>query len=291
VIKGTEASMPEQYPESTRWTETEINLVLDAKTDESEIQKIVSFFDHLNVKYVSDATVKKMYENGFTSIPKILESKAKDYKNIPGLGVASGKRIVDNIKETLFDKPVELSKIMAGSCIFGVGLGEKKLKLVIDNYPDILMSDETDEEITEKVEMIEGFASKTAKQFAAHRKEFLEFLSSLTNVNIKLPSTEADRNERVGGPLNNNAARCEERRTQGCGVLSNKNIVFTGFRNQEMQTFVEEQGGKVTTAVSGKTNILVTKEKGSGSTKEEKAKKLKIEILTPEEFREKYMNE
>ncbi len=39
--------------------------------------------------------------------------------------------------------------------------------------------------------------------------------------------------------------------------MKNKTVVFTGFRDAAMQKKVEDQGGRVTNAVSGKTDVLV----------------------------------
>jgi hypothetical protein len=80
--------------------------------------------------------------------------------------------------------------------------------------------------------------------------------------------------------------------------LQGKRVVFTGFRDSDLQSKIEGKGGKVISAVSGVTNIIVTSDenssKKSGKIKEAEAlcKKygLCIEILTKQKFINKYIN-
>lgn len=62
--------------------------------------------------------------------------------------------------------------------------------------------------------------------------------------------------------------------------------VFTGVRDKNAEFEIEKLGGRVSSAVSGKTTHLVMKEKNSGSAKEQKALDLGIEIITIDELRE-----
>ena len=68
-----------------------------------------------------------------------------------------------------------------------------------------------------------------------------------------------------------------------------KIIVFTGFRDKELQSKIEIKGSKVTSSVSKNTNLVVTKDVNSTSSKIKKAKELGIDIMTPEEFKDTYI--
>ncbi len=67
-------------------------------------------------------------------------------------------------------------------------------------------------------------------------------------------------------------------------MLQGKKIVFSGFRNQTLKDRIEKAGGKVTTAVSSLTNILVVKDKNASSSKVEDARQKGIEIHDVETF-------
>ena len=73
-------------------------------------------------------------------------------------------------------------------------------------------------------------------------------------------------------------------------ALTAKTIVFSGFRNDELKTQIENLGGRVTSAVSGKTDMLVVMTSGKkGDSKTAKAKQLNVDIIEHDEFVKKYI--
>lgn len=73
------------------------------------------------------------------------------------------------------------------------------------------------------------------------------------------------------------------------GTCTGKTFVITGevhrFKNRdEFKAYVESQGGKVAGSVSGKTDYLVNNDVNSGSSKNQKARELKVPILSEEDF-------
>ena len=61
--------------------------------------------------------------------------------------------------------------------------------------------------------------------------------------------------------------------------LKGLTIVFTGFRDKDLEKIITNKGGKVGTSVSKNTDIVVTIERYSNSTKELKAESLGIKIM------------
>jgi hypothetical protein len=72
-------------------------------------------------------------------------------------------------------------------------------------------------------------------------------------------------------------------------MLQGKKIVFSGFRNQVLKDRIEKAGGKVTSAVSSLTNILVVKNKDATSSKVEDAQQKGIVIHDVESFIATYL--
>ena len=71
------------------------------------------------------------------------------------------------------------------------------------------------------------------------------------------------------------------------------NFVVTGsvnhFANRnEVKEYIEQRGGKVTGSVTSKTNYLINNDIMSNSSKNKKAKELGIEIITEEQFIERW---
>lgn len=73
--------------------------------------------------------------------------------------------------------------------------------------------------------------------------------------------------------------------------LEGQKICMTGFRDKDMQTFIENSGGIVQSAASSKTTMVIAKDPNSSSGKIKKARELGIEILGIAEFKEKFMGE
>ena len=72
--------------------------------------------------------VEKMYENGFDSIVKVL-TVTKEQLEIDGFKEKSSTNLINSIKKSVTDKPLEL--IMKASNKLGRGMGEGKSKIGI----------------------------------------------------------------------------------------------------------------------------------------------------------------
>jgi len=71
-------------------------------------------------------------------------------------------------------------------------------------------------------------------------------------------------------------------------------FVVTGdvnyFKNRkELQAEIEKMGGKVTSSVTSKTNFLINNDIFSTSSKNKKAKELGVEIITEDDFIERFL--
>jgi NAD-dependent DNA ligase len=70
--------------------------------------------------------------------------------------------------------------------------------------------------------------------------------------------------------------------------LSNQVIVFSGFRDTDLELKIESLGGSIANSLSKKTTILVMKEIGTGSSKESKAKTYGTLVYDLDSFKEYY---
>ena len=71
-------------------------------------------------------------------------------------------------------------------------------------------------------------------------------------------------------------------------IFENMKIVFTGFRDKDLEEEIEKKGGSVSTSVSSKTSLVVYVDNEKSSSKLEKAKELEIETITKSDFIEKF---
>jgi NAD-dependent DNA ligase len=64
---------------------------------------------------------------------------------------------------------------------------------------------------------------------------------------------------------------------------------MTGFRDAEIQDAIKNVGAKLGSSVSSKTFIVLVKNKDEDTGKAEDARKLGVTLMTPEEFKKKYL--
>ncbi len=255
VIEKTEPKLP-----SLNWiwddTKTDGIFVKDEDEESPEEQRIkisTHFFKTLDIKNISEKTIKKLYENGFTSLNSILEINSKTkLSNIEGFGDKKIEIIINAIETS--KKHHKLEEIMAASNIFERSLGIKKLKLILDNYPNIINEKITNEELTK----INGIGDVNAKHFNDNIDNFKKFYFKYFKI--------IEKKEKV------KVLSIDER-------LLKKIVVFSGIRDKNMEELIIENGGKINGSVSKKTEILIVKDLESNSSSIKKAKELDIIII------------
>ena len=253
------------------WNSTHIDIMLEDKTgNEVVMNKVLTgFFTILGVKSVSTGNIQKIMNAGYTTIPSILKMSKDDFEKIDGFG----KKLADKVHSGIEEKVKEASivKLMSASNIFGHGMAGKKLEIVIDAYPDILVSTETKLAKIEKIAIVKGMAKKTASAFVEHIEEFLKFIDE-TDLQYKLEVAEK-----------------ETPQFDETNPLFGKKIVMTGFRNEEFSENMEKKyGAKLSSSVNSKTFVLLVKNVEETTGKAEQARKLNVPIMTLEMFTDKY---
>ena len=146
------------------WNETEVDIIVvdpDEKTIRIiNIKKILHFYRTIHVKYLSIGIMTKLYDNGYDSIIKIAKAandRDESPYNISGLGKKMVDKIYDEIDKA-FNR-VKLPELMAGSLKFGRNLGVRKIREVINKYPNILdHCDDGFDEIKELILTVNGFS-------------------------------------------------------------------------------------------------------------------------------------
>ena len=259
IIKETKAELPTY---KYKWNKNKVDIILDDTNleikKEQAVKNITYFLKTLLVKGIDAKLVKKLVDNNINTINKLLKIKLDDLIKIEGFQETLAKKIFINIHNSIIN--VEIARIMTASNLFGAGFGIKKFNLILDKYPNILKLDKSKKELLEMIIEIDGFQEKTAKKFVDNLDKFKNFLND--NPNIKIKNTKKKKGNKLEG----------------------KTIVFSGFRDKELEEKIIIEGGKVTTTITSNTDILIVKDINDNSSKIKKAKELGIKIISKDKF-------
>jgi NAD-dependent DNA ligase/DNA polymerase/3'-5' exonuclease PolX len=252
-----------------KWNDTHVDVLLeDLESDETVKEKnITGFFRGIGVEGLSSGNVARIVQSGFDSVPKIIKMSVDDLLQVEGFKEKTANKLYNGIKEKI--DAASLVTIMSASNMFGRGFSEKKLELIMESYPNVLLSKESDAQKVSKISAIKGMAVKTSEAFVERIPDFIQFIKDAGLVKKLAPS--------------------EKKVYDETHPLFGKSIVMTGFRDAEIQEAIKNLGAKLGSSVSSKTFIVLVKDKDEDTGKAEEARKLGITLMTPEEFKKKYL--
>jgi len=249
------------------WGENNVDIIVKDDIDNiSDIKMISSFFQNMDIKCISEATVERMYNYGLTNLKKIFEASIRDFEKIDRFGPKLAEKIYNNIHNGL--KNVSIDILLGSSCVFGYGMGKRKIKVLIDEIPDLftIYKKLTKEELLNKLNKLDGFSNITSQKILENIENADKFLKDIdkfvTYKNIKIDTINKD------------------------NKLKDKTYLFSGFRDKELEEKIISNGGKIVTSISKNLSFLVIKEHSDkDSLKVQKAKDLNIPILLKDEFK------
>ena len=234
--------------------------------------KLIQRLDHfcgkkgLDIKGLSKKTFEKLADwgwvNGITDIPKLKEHR-NDWINKPGFGVGSVDKILNSI-ETAF------SDAYLNNFISAIGIP--------------LIGSTVAKDISKKVDSWAGFRNLIDTNF-----DFTSWAGFGYEMNKSLHDFDYSEADELAKFI---TFRTEDKTRQDKSVkLDGKIFVITGkliyhSNRQQLVDKIEAAGGKVSSAVSAKTDYLVNNDIQSTSAKNKKALELKIPIITEEELLE-----
>lgn len=244
--------------------------VLTCTNEFCQAKKIKSFTlfvsrDALNIDGLSEATLEKFIGKGFIhSFCDIfhLDRYKDEITNMEGFGEKSYQNLMDSIEKA---RKTTLPKLIYGLGISGIGLANAKVICKYFNYDIEAMKKAEKEELSE----IDGIGEVLGAAFS----DYFKREDNLEQLNLLLNELEIEKQ-----PVN-----------EANQSLSGLVFVITGsvehFANRnEVKELIEEQGGKVTGSVTGKTSYLINNDITSNSGKNKKAKELNVPIISEEDF-------
>lgn len=258
------------------WNDKHIDIMLKNKDDDKTVREknIAGFFKGIDVEGLGSKNVIKIMESGYDSVPKILAMTKKQLLLVDGFKEKMAEKIHSGIREKI--QGANLVTIMSASNMFGRGFSDKKIELILREYPDIFTSTETPEEKVKKLQAVKGMALKTAQAFVEHIPQFVEFLRECKLDHMLNSGTRDNLNESVSVS------------SSSSHKLSQKVVVMSGSRDKELEKRIKSVGGIIGSSVSSKTFAVITPDIDSSSSKVAAAKSLSIPVMTPSAFSDAY---
>jgi DNA ligase (NAD+) len=223
--------------------------------------------DAMNIDGLSEATMEKLVSKGFiheyADLFRISEHR-DEIIDMDGFGIKSYENLINSCNKA---RNPGMANFIYALGISNVGLSNAKLicRYFENDWKKITHA--SGEQLLE----IEGVGQIIADSF-------VKFFTDEDNCHIVedcLQFIEFTPEDVQGAKLN--------------GMV----FVITGSLNHytnrsELKNFIEANGGKVASAVSGNTNYLINNDVASNSSKNKKAKELGIEIISEETFVERF---
>jgi DNA ligase (NAD+) len=254
--------------------DTHVDIVLKNKGKNKDVlaKNIVFFFKTLEVDGIGPGNVDRIIAAGHDSVPNIIKMSLTDFMSVDGFKEKLATKVHTSIHKSIIN--ANLVDIMTASNLFGHGMGKKKMVAILDDYPDVLTSDSSNDEKIEKIMKIKSMAHKSAVKFVSHIPEFISFLDEIGLIDklSQKPATNLSTDVDMSGPL------------------YKKNVVMTGFRDDTLGKMIENAGAKIGSSVSKNTFVVIVKPGAGRTGKVNQAEQLGITVMDMGMFRKLYFD-
>lgn len=264
TVLTTSASGTPSFPNDIlyKWNETGVDIILDSslKNRDHDIQEILYFIKTLEIENLGIGIITKIYDNGYDNLKKVINITINELLKIDGVKEKLANKVFESLQKI---KETDCLKMMDASNVIGRGFGSKRLKLITDAYPYILKQDVVSRKKIEKLTIddlikIQGVSDITARTFLNNISKFHDFYD---NLGIKCKT---------------NMIIIEEKTNN---IINGKSIVFSGFRDKDIEKFIEKNGGIIKNSISKNTDFLFISSDADRSSKVLKAEELKVPIV------------
>lgn len=255
LIESVEVTAQISYPPEGTWEwegppETAVNIrqkVADASTKVSQFMKMVKQLEWPNV---GPAVMKAVVESGYTTVPLLRRASEADLKAL--LGPVKGANLFKLVQVDGWAKASELDLFLA-SPMRPDGIGPTRLEALQEVEPDVTRW-------SSNLKFAKGWSPEALKEFHALWKRYEEFrMKEWFFIPYPVPSipktTQVNTNIEYKG-----------------------SIVFTGFRDTQLEASLVQKGYKVSDTVKSDTKAVFIADSEDPqtyvTTKIEKAKKI-----------------
>jgi NAD-dependent DNA ligase len=275
VITPSANGKPSMPVVDYKWNDTRVDIMMVNKSGDKnrdyDIKNLVYFMKTASIENMGPGNISKIYDAGFDDIKKIVNITKADLLKVNGFKEKTAENIINAVAVI---KKIDCLILMDASNIMGRGFSYKKIKLITDAYPSILLHDKKSRATTSKINAgdlmkVEGIAETSAKLFLNNLPKFYDFYDNLgikCKGDTKTPAVVATAvAAAIATSINPN--------------ISGKSFVFTGFRDKDLEAYIIRMGGFIKTSISKNTDYLVVADLNENSTKVDKARSIGVPII------------
>mgnify|MGYP003329223727 CR=1 FL=1 len=260
------AVCPECHSKLVRINGEAVHYCPNFKNCPPQVKGRIEHFVHrkaLDINSIGEKTIDQLYNSGLIKkVSDLYKLKKEDILNLEGFKEQSAKKLLEGI-ELSKQKPFE-------AVLFGIGIrhvGKTVAEKIARHFKDIdAIAEASVDELLTAPEVGEKIAKSVFNFF--RDPEALNMVNELKSYGLAMRISDQ-------APIKTSNS------------LSGLNIVVSGvfknFDRDQIHALIEQNGGKVLSAVSGKTDYLVAGE-NMGPSKKEKAEKLGVKVISEETF-------
>ncbi len=267
------------------WNDNGVELLTPNETDQVRVAKLKHFLKTLGIKKTGEKRLELMVAAGIKDIATLLNVTPQQLATVPGIGPGISNQLYTDLRQYLTNVP--LPRIMDASNFFP-GIGERLFQTLVDAYPNFLdLVQLPKSEIIERIQAVRGFKAR-ADIIAENLPGFVAWLRQLPMITIEQPKPPQPT---LQLSINNQGPRLTIQQPQQRGGLSGVTVVFSGFRDRDLEDRVRKAGGRVATSISRNTNMLIMKDLSPNSMKgkAQDAQSLGIPLITKADFIARYL--
>lgn len=243
------------------------DLVLTQDNPQVLAARIEHFVDTLDIRGLGPGRIANLVDAGVRDVHTLLSLSPQQLAQV--LGPNLGPQIYEELKKKT--QNVSLTKLMDASNIFP-NIGTRRAELVVEALPNILQL-AGHPQLAQTIQQIPGF-NMLAFDFAESLPLFVQWLQQHPMITYQDP------------------ARPQLfQRNPGYMTLQGQTIVFSGFRDKDLEEQIKSRGGKVTTSVSRNTSMVVVANLGDMTRKPRRAQELGIPIVQRDEFVRRFLTQ
>lgn len=272
------------------WNENQVEFILAENNMDVFVGQLKHFLTTLGVKNAGRKRLESIVAAGIDNINDLLRVQPQQLEQIQGIGPTLSSQLYQDIHAAVTN--VSLARIMDASGHFP-GIGERRFEDILAVHPDLLdfIYLNTEEAIS-RIQEVRGIKT-LAVNIMSNLPRFVGWLTNNPMITIERPRpvqtfVAPPRLTTLTFAPTQVPAQVPTQAPTG-NRLAGQTIVFSGFRDRDLENQLKDLGARVTTSVSRNTTMLIIKDIRDKKGKALEAEAKGIPIISREEFIARYL--